>query len=112
VSQSTDPSARTGMFPGMRVQVWDGDQTTYLGEGTYEGETTVYVMYDPRVSADNLQMGSMPNAEERPPEEAIPEGWTVYAIENNPKIKLDDGQMVYGCQVWWQPQERRSEVDW
>lgn len=30
---------------------------------------------------------------------------TVKALRTNPCIKLDNGQLVWGCQCWWGPEE-------
>jgi hypothetical protein len=88
---------------GMRVRVWNGDQSEYLGEGNYLGEVTVYYIVMPDGS-----LRSCSNAEEQPPQEMIPPGATVQAAPGNPKIVLDSGEVVYGCQVWWEPAEKKS----
>ncbi len=80
----------------MRVKVWNGDQSKYLGEGDYVDDVTVYFIAMPDGS---LKSGS--NAEEKPDE--LPEGGRLIESDRNPKIVLDSGQTVYGCQVWWQP---------
>jgi len=53
----------------------------FLGYGTYEGEHV--------------------------PKEAV--GWMADALRDcnipNPKIKLDSGQVVYGCECWWGDEE-------
>ena len=49
----------------------------------------------------NLQ--SLHNAEEEPPPDMVPEGAEVHCTEDNPKIRLDSGRVVYGCQVYWEP---------
>lgn len=88
----------------MRVQVWSGDQSEYLGEGTLVGEATVYFL-----ACDDGSLVSMPNPEEEPPAEMVREkGGEVVRAPNNPKIELDDGRVVYGCQVWWRPRAAGS----
>lgn len=77
----------------MRVDVHNGDQSVHLGQGTYIGDVPVYIMIMPD---GNLQ--SLSNAEEEPID--IPPGARVHK-SHNPKIVLDSGQVVYGCQVWW-----------
>jgi len=81
-----------------RVRVWNGDQSEFLGEGNYIGNVTIYVIEMPDGS-----LRSNTNAEIEP--EDVPEGGVVRKLNNNPKIVLDNGQTVYGCQVWWEPIE-------
>lgn len=88
---------------GMRVLVHSGDGETLLGEGTYEGNTKVYFMVMPDGSLQSLQ-----NAEIEPPADEVPEGAEVVCSEDNPKIRLDNGQVVYGCQTWWTPIEEHQ----
>jgi hypothetical protein len=76
-----------------RVKVWDGSGDVYLGEGNYVGDVTVYF-----VVSDDGNLLSTENAEVKPVgilDEQIVEA------KYNPKIILDDGKVVYGCQVWW-----------
>lgn len=80
----------------MRVKVWNGDQSQYLGLGTYGEDVTVYFIRMPDGS-----IRSAHNAELPPPPESIPPGARVLEVPGNPKIKLDSGDTVYGCQVWW-----------
>ena len=80
----------------MRVDVWNGDKSIYLGKGHYDEDVTVYFFKKDGGISSNT------NAEEKPigvPEEDITE------VEANPKIVLDNGRTVYGCQVWWSPCE-------
>jgi len=74
---------------GRRVAVWSGDGSEALGNGTYVDQVTVYVIPSPG------GLSSYKCAEERPD---LP---NVEKIERNPKIRLDSGGIVYGCQVWW-----------
>lgn len=85
------PSSENGK--PCRVKVWNGDRSEFLGEGVYVGNVTVYFV--------NTENGivSASNAEEKP--EGIPEE-QIIETPNNPKIVLDDGRVVYGCQVWWE----------
>jgi len=89
-----------GYENGQRVQVHSGDGKTLLGNGTYVGEVAVYV-----VRGEGF-IRSAPNAEE------IPMGMEHLAemIPSNPKIILDSGEVVYGCQVWWAPIPEGEEV--
>ena len=81
----------------MKVDVWNGDQSVHLGLGEYVGDVEVFFIAMPDGSLRSLK-----NAEERPEDSLVPEGAHVFSAKNNPKIVLDDGQVVYGCQVWWQ----------
>jgi len=78
---------------GTRVDVWNGDRTKHLGKGTLVGFVPVYIIRNPDHSISSLS-----DAESKP--EGIPEEF-VTMIESNPKIELDGGEVVYGCQVWW-----------
>jgi hypothetical protein len=47
---------------------------------------------------------SLDNAEEKPTEEQLAKvGGVVVSTDNDAKIRLDTGEIVYGCQVWWEP---------
>ena len=83
------------MKVGTRVRVRAGDGETPLGEGTYVGEATVYVIVN-----EDGSLRSNENAETMPA--GIPEE-RIRRVPNNPKIVLDSGKTVYGCQVWWEP---------
>lgn len=45
------------------------------------------------------------------PEEAA--GWMAEMMreikQKNPKIILDDGNVVYGCECWWGPEEKLNQ---
>ena len=84
----------------MRVDVWNGDKSEHLGLGTYVGDVEVYFMQMPDGS-----LRSNTNAETPPEPDSIPPGAKVVKTDNNPKIVLDSGRTVYGCQVWWSPVE-------
>ena len=89
----------------MRVKVFDGTGEKFLGYGEYVGKATVYAIVMPDGS-----LRSMHNAEEEPPEDQVPEGAVVKRIGNNPKIVMDNGQVHYGCQVWWEPLKEVVQV--
>lgn len=84
-------------FQVRRVKVWNGDQSEYLGEGDYVGNVKVYFV---RMEDGSIQ--SNRNAEEKPDPANLPEGADIIKAGKNPKIVLDNGETVYGCQVWWQ----------
>jgi hypothetical protein len=89
-----------------RVVVSDGSAKTYLGEGTILGAATVYIMRMPDGSLCSLK-----DAGTRPSDELLSSlDATLEVVENNPKIRLDSGRIVYGCQVWWA--ELRDEGPW
>ena len=84
-----------GEFPdGMRVRVWNGDRSEYLGEGTYVGDVTVYLA----LAEGAIVSGANPEV----PPDGIPSD-AVMAFEGNPKFQLDSGEFVYGCQTFWCP---------
>lgn len=77
---------------GQRVDVWNGDQSQYLGKGTYVGNVTVYCWMA------GLGIQSLQNAEEKPTYIADKD---IKTLHDNPKIIMDNGDVRYGCQVWW-----------
>lgn len=81
---------------GLLVEVSSGDGKIDRGKGTLVGYATVYFLQSPFGSLQSLA-----NAEEEP--RVVPPNHKVVKAENNPKIELEDGTIVYGCQVWWQP---------
>lgn len=81
-----------------RVRVWNGDRSKFLGEGWYVGDVTVYFVRMP-----NGTLTSLPDAEKPPALDQLPKGARLVKSDDNPKIKLDSGDVVYGCQVWWEP---------
>jgi len=84
----------------IRVHVFSGDGETDLGLGTYEGTVEVFVFEMPDGS-----LKSMHDAASPPPPELCQqlesEGAVLRSITANPKIRLDTGDIVYGCQTWW-----------
>lgn len=72
----------------MQVQVLSGDRTHYLGLGTLIGYANVYAV----VTEDGAILSE--HDAEQPHDDCI-------ILQGNPKIKLDSGEIVYGCQVWW-----------
>jgi hypothetical protein len=94
--------ALLGKMAGKRVRVYSGDGKRKLGEGVYVGSVPVYSILMPDGS-----LRSMRNAEQRPPDSAVPFGGKVVESPRSPKIKLDSGRIVYGCQVWWETVEAK-----
>lgn len=90
--QATDPR---------RVIVKDGANDKALGRGTLIGYASLYAFVGPVGS----QLASMENPEEIPATDVISEmldhGFALVKLFNNPKIELDSGKTVYGCQVHW-----------
>ena len=78
---------------GERVEVWNGNSSKYLGEGTLVGFVSVFYIMNTDGS-----ISSLPGAELKP--EGIPDN-LIDETTDNPKIVLDSGKVVYGCQVWW-----------
>lgn len=85
-----------------RVEVWNGDRSAFLGKGMLVGQVTVYFL---RMDDGSIQ--SLENAEEEP--EYVPYGASLEKSENNPKIVLDNGKVVYGCQVWFKEDVPKKE---
>jgi hypothetical protein len=90
----------------MRVKVYNGDNSKFLGLGNYVDDVVVYFIHMPDGS-----LRSTSNAEQPPVAEMVPEGAEVIKSEGNPKIVLDNGTVVYGCQVWWEPVVETVEIE-
>ena len=88
----------------IRVKVLSGDQTEVLGYGNYDEDVSLYFFASPETSD---VIFSETNPEEKPSDELIAEmkekGFHLVEHPNNPKIVMDSGKVVYGCQVWWAP---------
>ena len=96
------------MSDGVRVKVRSGDGSEDLGLGWYVGDVTVFFIQHP-----DGHLTSAHDAEKPPPLEDLPKGAQLVKTDDNPKIKLDSGDVVYGCQVWWEPvQEGIDTADW
>lgn len=98
------------ILPGSKVRVYAGDGKTLLGIGTYTGDVTVWFW---RMPGGNLL--SNEDAGVKPDEvqtQAIEkEGGRIMSSEDNPRIVLEDGRVVYGCQVWWSPLKTEEKED-
>lgn len=75
------------------VRVFSGDGSTCIGKGVLIGYVTVY-------ATRNMDSGLLSSTSIS---ETTPVGVEYETIENNPKIVMEDGRVVYGCQVWWEP---------
>lgn len=58
----------------------DAKQVRYLGVGVYEGDFP------------------------------LPEDFVIFPGRPNPRIKLDSGDIVWGCECWWGPESRLAET--
>jgi len=73
------------MTKGERVGVIfgrDGSTVSFLGYGIYEGEEV------PHTAVGFLVAGM------------------IQANRKNPKILLDSGKLVWGCECWWGPEDK------
>jgi hypothetical protein len=84
----------------IRVRVVSGDMNKPLGLGNLVGYPPVFLFRGPR---GNLLSNKA--CEEKPSSELIQEmeeaGAEFVRLPANPKIELDNGDVVYGCQVYW-----------
>lgn len=87
----------------MLVGVYEGIGGVFLGHGRLVTRVTVYVIMMPRGTLCTLV-----NPEARPPARVVQKlKGTVKALRNNPLIVLEHtGEIVYGCQVWWESVQR------
>lgn len=80
---------------GCRVgAILSGDNTEVhlLGFGTYDGE------HEPPFGPMGAPMSVIDEMKKRG---ELPADWTW----KNPRITLDDGRVVWGCQCWWGPED-------
>lgn len=95
----TDDEKRKMMDEHVRVRVWSGDTKTLLGDGNLVGRVSVFFF---RMPGGSLR--SIKNCEEKPAPDFIKDMENIGAElveQRNPKIVLDNGNTVYGCQTWW-----------
>lgn len=85
------------MQTGTKVQVWNGDQSKYLGEGTLVGDVPIYSIL--KSEGGEMVLVSNPNPES-PPDMTQHPGCKLHQGAS-PKIEMDDGTIQYGCQTWW-----------
>ena len=93
--------------PGTKVKVVSGDSRTDLGQGTYIGEADIYLLRDKNGSVFIPDQPEHPISEET----LVRNRLTLSKVEQTPKIRLDSGETVYGCQVWWAPVEESLEEE-
>ncbi len=84
-----------------RVRVLNGDRTKELGPGTLVGTADVWVF-----PAKDGSLWTTGDPEQQPTEDMIAKMLDAGCerpelVKSNPRILLDDGNTVYGCQVWW-----------
>ena len=89
------------MTEPMRVKVKSGDGQTDLGLGYMVGGVELYFF---RLPNGNLMSDKY--AEEKPSANLIRAmendfGATLVEKQSNPKIELDSGRIIYGCQCYW-----------
>lgn len=89
---------------GTRVNVMLGDIFEPLSKGVIVDYVSVYFARMP-----DGHIVSLADAESEPPAEWVAYlksvGVEIIKMPNNAKIKLDSGEIRYGCQVWWSTQE-------
>lgn len=94
-----------------RVIVFSGDGKSVIGIGTMVGyEKLVYVF------AENDGM-SLVNASLEKPSDVIVEemekrGYTLVELKDNPRIVMDSGSTLFGCQCWWYKITPEQEEQW
>ena len=78
-----------------RVIVNSLDDPDKQRQGIYAGDVNVYAVLDEQ-TGNLIQVKEGDTAPEPEP------GQVVQEVGPNPKLVLDDGEVVYGCQVWWE----------
>lgn len=82
------------------VDVWAGDDGAYLGRGKLAGFVTTWHVKLPSGNITSVANPELPPTKEDIDEIIEAEG-TIVLSNDMPKIVLDSGQVVYGCQVFW-----------
>ena len=97
-----------------RVKVWR-DQDHYLGEGELIGWAPMTEVYPEEEYKKNYFDFLRRFTGADVPDEFLEEKWQQsiklqpYSEQKTPKIILDNGEIVYGCQIWWE-EIKESEV--
>jgi len=109
----------------IRVKVWI-DRDRYLGSGQLVGHVTIAEAYKDiyhiatteevlelylqnmlgfiaRLTPDKLPQSLVEKLKDERAKEL--------EVATTPKIILDSGATVYGCQIWWEPIEERKSVE-
>jgi hypothetical protein len=92
--------------PGMRVTAVlksDAERVWLLGSGVYEGDfpRPGWVESGERDSYAKI----MEDGDDWPPPGKEREA-LLHQLSLNPRIRLDDGRVVWGFQCWWGPEEK------
>ena len=105
--------------PGIRVfaiRNADQDHIYLYGFGVYEGDfiqpTGTLGILGPARSIEQTKEKVRSYLTEAHPNDAIEEDTIAEIAESllkNPRIKLDNGKTVWGCQCWWGPEEQLEE---
>jgi hypothetical protein len=84
--------------PGMRVAVVSADMKTFLGYGVYLGDFPHPELIEEWAkNAENHP--TVPEDQRTKLAARIRAGESPFGL--NPKIRLDDGVEVWGCDCWW-----------
>ncbi len=92
----------------MKVKVLNGDGSAELGVGEYTRNVGVFVFVFPeglRTVGDATVIPTLEVIEYH-----LKAGADLTYILDNPEIVMEDGSVVYGCQVWWEPLEQMQEM--
>lgn len=88
--------------PGCRVAVVSADRKTFFGYGVYLGD-----FHHPELAEEWARAceghPTIPSPDRERMAAEIRAG-THPTIGRNPKIRLDDGREVWGCECWWGPE--------
>jgi hypothetical protein len=94
----------------VRVKVWSDDKERDLRFGTLEGYVTVFF-----VKLPGGALIPLPGAEIRPTKTEVaalnPQRGMLVEWPGAPKIRLDSGQVIYGCLVHWAPIQEEPRLD-
>lgn len=98
----------------MLVDVYSGNTKTYLGRGQMNEFVTVYLFDVPIDDIFLPALLTLDNPEEKPPDELVEElriqGVELREVTHNPKIVMEDGEVYYGCQIYWEQVKENKDA--
>ena len=90
--------ARMGAMMGSK-----GGRVQLFGYGVYEG--------DFKIPMDSEEVGAPVGFTADMVRDAIRDGHlTEEEAPSNPRIRLDDGKVVWGCECWWASEEKVKQI--
>lgn len=86
--------------PGTRVAVLDASGKKFVGYGIYEGDFHCQQLAELYASCATTLPDTTEPERERLAAHILSGGGS---ISRNPRIRLDSGDILWGCECWWGP---------